>query len=65
MEEKILRLLFSKLEDQIADKMSFLGGGGCKSFDEYKEVCGAIRGLQSAKREINDLVQKLKDELND
>ena len=61
MEEKILRLLFSKLEDQIADKMSFLGGGGCKSFDEYKEVCGAIRGLRTAQRELNDLVEKLKE----
>jgi hypothetical protein len=29
--------------------------GGAKDFAEYKELCGFIRGLQVAEREINDL----------
>lgn len=61
MDGQVLKLLLSKLEDQVNDRMRFLGSGGCKSFDEYKEVCGAIRGLQTAQMEINDLVRKVKE----
>jgi len=32
------------------------------SFDEYKKVCGVIRGLNIADNIINDLVQKLEHE---
>ena len=60
-DSKLFELLVQKLQEQIRDRQEFLGSGGAKSFDEYKEVCGAIRGLQSAQREIQDLVRKLKD----
>ena len=50
-----------KLQEQIDDRLRFLGSGGCKSYDEYREVCGAIRGLQTAQLEINDLVRKVKE----
>lgn len=61
MNPKIMELLVSKLQQQVEDRMSFLSSGGCKSYDEYKEVCGAIRGLQSAQFEIKDLERKLKE----
>lgn len=61
MDPKLMELMIKKLDDQVNDRLRFLGSGGCKSYDEYREVCGAIRGLQTAQMEINDLVRKLKE----
>ena len=44
-----------KLRD---DQQTFLSGGGAKSFDEYRHVCGVIRGLTHAESIIKDLVQR-------
>ena len=41
------------------DQQTFLNGGGAKSFDEYRHVCGVIRGLTHAETFVNDLVQKM------
>jgi len=41
--------------------IEFLGDGGAKSYDHYKEVCGVLRGLLTAQSEINDLLQKMKE----
>jgi hypothetical protein len=40
-------------------------GGQSKDYAAYKELCGVIRGLQTAQREIGDLVRKLKDDNDD
>jgi len=41
------------------EQQTFLGGGGAKSFDEYRHVCGVIRGLTHAESILKDLVQKM------
>jgi hypothetical protein len=41
------------------DQQTFLNGGGAKSFDEYRHVCGVIRGLTHAEVIVKDLVQKM------
>ena len=65
MDGKILEHVNSKLEERKRDLVEFLGDGGAKSYDHYKEVCGVIRGLLTAQSEIGDLVRKLKDYDND
>ena len=65
MDGKILEHLNSKLEERRKDLVEFLGDGGAKSYDHYKEVCGVIRGLLTAQSEIGDLVRKVKDYDND
>lgn len=65
MDGKILEHINSKLEERKRDLVEFLGDGGAKSYDHYKEVCGVIRGLLTAQSEIGDLVRKLKDYDND
>ena len=65
MDEKILEHLNSKLEERRKDLVEFLGDGGAKSYDHYKEMCGVIRGLLTAQSEIGDLVRKMKDYDND
>jgi len=41
------------------DQKSHLAGGGAKTFDEYRHVCGVIRGLTHAENIVKDLVQKM------
>ena len=61
MDPKVLKLLNSKLEERRQELIDFLGDGGAKSYDHYKEVCGVLRGLLTAQSEINDLLQKMKE----
>ncbi len=61
MDPKVLKLLNSKLEERRKELIEFLGDGGAKSYDHYKEVCGVLRGLLTAQSEINDLLQKMKE----
>lgn len=44
------------------DQQTFLAGGGVKSFDEYRHVCGVIRGLTHAEIIIKDLVQRINND---
>ena len=64
MDTQILELLSSKLEERRAELVDFLGRGNASSYDAYKEVCGQIRGLQTAQLELADLVRRVK-EIND
>ena len=64
MDLQILEHVNSKLEERRLELVDFLGRGGATSYDAYKEVCGQIRGLQTAQLEIADLVRRVK-EIND
>lgn len=61
MEIQILEHLSSKLEERRAELIDFLGRGNASTYDAYKEVCGQIRGLQTAQLEIADLVRRMKE----
>ena len=50
-------VLIEKLEEAKVDSMQFLVDGGVKSFDQYKETCGYLRGLAAAQREISALAK--------
>lgn len=64
MDIQILEHLKSKLEERRLELVDFLGRGNASTYDAYKEVCGQIRGLQTAQLEIADLVRRMK-EIND
>ena len=61
MMNSYLELCHEKLEKRIENFVSHLSDGGAKDFSEYKELCGAIRGLRTAQEEIKDLVRRLKE----
>lgn len=61
MDSQILELLNKKIEDQISIHSEALLEGRLEDYASYKELCGAIRGLRTAQREIGDLVRKLKE----
>jgi hypothetical protein len=46
--------------DQIRqEQVAFLAASRADTYDEYKKICGVIRGLNLADSIINDLVQRL------
>jgi hypothetical protein len=56
---KVLAHLHKQIGEGSKNNINFLADGGAKSFDEYRYVCGVIRGLAQADTLINDLVQRL------
>ena len=61
MDYKLLDVLNGKLEEHVKQLVEIVSAGGAKSHEHYKELCGTIRGLQTAQMEIGDLVRKIKD----
>jgi len=57
----MLEVLNGKLEEHVKQLVEVVSGGGAKSHDHYKELCGTIRGLQTAQYELADLVRKTKE----
>jgi major membrane immunogen (membrane-anchored lipoprotein) len=57
----MLEVLDKKIEEQVQQLVDVVSGGGAKSYDHYKELCGTIRGLQTAQYELADLVRKTKE----
>ena len=61
MMDKLLESLNKKLDEHVKQLVQIVSEGGAKSHDHYKELCGTIRGLQTAQMEIADLVRKTKE----
>lgn len=59
MEDKVLKHLLNELHEEIATNTAALQQGAPKSFDEYKYLCGVIRGLSLAQSHITDLMRRL------
>ena len=60
-ETQILQYIVDAIEKLRKDNENFLAAGRAINFDEYRHVCGVIRGLNHAENIINDLAQKMKD----
>ena len=58
--------LLAHLQKEIAkireEQVSFLAASRAETYDEYKKICGVIRGLNLTDQIINDLVQKMENE---
>lgn len=59
------RTVFDVLIDDCSEKIEqlkeYLASGGAKSFDEYKAICGEIKGLFTAISRIQDLQHKMEN----
>jgi hypothetical protein len=55
--------VFEALRDRLrADMNNYtddLANGQCSSFEQYKELCGVIRGLAYAERHLIDLAENI------
>ena len=61
---RLLGHLAKEIDKLRTDNASFLAAGRAINFDEYRHVCGIIRGLTFAENIINDLVQRM-DKIDD
>ena len=65
MAKTVFDVLIDKLvahKNAIADS---LVSGAAKEYAEYRELCGLIRGLETAQREVQDLAQNYMDDNDD
>ena len=54
-------VLVQQTDEKVAQLKDFLADGRCENFEEYKRVCGEIRGLLIARGYVLDLKQKLEN----
>lgn len=59
---RVLALVQQELDKYRQEQVAFLAASRADTYDEYKKICGVIRGLNYAEHVINDLVQRMKDE---
>ena len=52
----------NKLRTDMNNYADDLANGQCISFEQYKELCGVIRGLALAERHLLDLADKMKED---
>ena len=65
MAKTIFQEINEKLDGQKENARDALLGGAAQDYAAYKELCGLIRGLETAQREVNDLAKKILEEDDD
>jgi hypothetical protein len=65
MAKTVYDVLVEKITAHIAAVADSLASGAAKDYAEYRDLCGLIRGLETAKREILDLAQQYMEQDDD
>lgn len=55
MAKTVFQVLLDNINAHRTAVVDSLASGGAKEYAEYRELCGLIRGLETAQREIQDL----------
>ena len=58
-EYKALAVVVKEIDKLRQEQVAYVAASRADTFDEYKKICGVIRGLSLAESIINDLVQKM------
>ena len=61
IDSETLRHIVSKYELEQEKITSFLADGNAKTYEQYRELCGQLRGLDIAITVISDLAKSLED----
>lgn len=56
---KLLAHVAKEIEKLKQEREAYVAAGRADTIEEYRSVCGVIRGLNLADNIINDLVQKM------
>lgn len=65
MPKTVFDVLNENIMERIESAKQHLANGNAKDFPEYRELCGLIRGLESAQREVNDLSRHFMEDEDD
>ena len=57
----VFEILIQQTDEKLAQLKDHLSSGRATSFEEYKSVCGEIRGLLIARGYVLDLKKNLED----
>ncbi len=52
-------VLIQQTDEKVTQLKNFLADGGAESFEEYKRLCGEIKGLLTSRGYALDLKQRL------
>ena len=58
---KLLAHVVKEIEKLKQEREAYVAAGRADTIEEYRQVCGVVRGLNLAENIINDLVQKLEN----
>ena len=56
---KLLAHVAKEIEKLKQEREAYVAAGRADSIEEYRQVCGVIRGLNLTENIINELVQKM------
>ena len=55
MAKTVFDVLKDRIEEQKSSATEFLAGGSAKDYAQYRDMCGLIRGLETAHSFVEDL----------
>jgi hypothetical protein len=53
--DKVANVLLKQIDDRVLQLQEALADGRVENYEEYKKVCGEVRGLLTARNYITDL----------
>jgi len=62
MIQDFARVLREKIRTDMNNYADDMAGGGCRTFEEYKKLCGVISGLAIAERYLLDLLKESEED---
>lgn len=65
MIDKYFERLITQIDDKVLQLQDCLGAGYPQDYAEYKKVVGEIQGLLTARRNISDLQERLRESDDD
>jgi hypothetical protein len=65
MAATVFDVLKKRIEEQRSSAVEFLSGGSSKDYAEYRELCGVIRGLDTALSHMEDLLRSHMEDSDD
>lgn len=64
-EEKLLEVVYFKLEERKQALLDALADGAAADYAAYQNLVGQVRGLAASQMEVNDLLRKVKEANDD
>lgn len=59
------QVISDEIKKRIADLQEALGDGAAKSYDQYREIVGNIKGLRATQMYVEDLARAYKEQEDD
>ena len=58
---KATSLVINNIDDKVKQLEEHLGSKGAKTYDEYCEMCGEIKGLLTTRKFLTDLTKNMEN----